>query len=242
MLLDRLVTKCEHYVLGILDKKLEISGQKACFTFDDVPRSAIHFMLEEYPSIPCTYFISGGLCNQVINGCEICTTSDLIGVDWTLNELASHSYGHLDFRVNKVSLLVEDLKQNAKFLKKHVPKELSGFAYPKGRYGWGGQKSLLKSKVKYARTTKFGLNIKRVRRYGIKAIPLYEKFYTLEDISKLLSQAAGYNDVMVVFYTHDVTDNFSDFGCSRKYFSAVLKLVEDNKFKITTVSKALGLQ
>jgi len=100
---------------------------------------------------------------------------------------------------------------------------------------------MIKAKTKYARVTQVGANINTVNKYSIKSIPLYENLYTLEFIKNTIEKYRDIENLLLVFYTHDVTDNFERFGCSKNYFNSVLKIVNKSNFKISTISDALNL-
>ena len=239
MLINKIKLKLEKVIVNLIDHKIRLKGRKACFTFDDVPKSAIDFVLNEIPNVPCTFFVSGDLCNTHVKGIEICTDHDLNKIDWTFHELASHSYSHLNFQQNKQTTLIKDLLKNKFFLSKFSNQESLGFAFPKGRYDYRGFKSLVKTKTKYARTTEVGVNIYNVNKYSIKAIPLYEKTYSINHIKKIIDSTKNIKNVLIVFYTHDISVNYGQFGCSKSYLNSVLKLTEKMNFELTTLSNAI---
>lgn len=239
MSINKIKIKLERFLISFIDHKIKLNGRKACFTFDDVPKSAIDFVLNEIAYVPCTFFVSGDLCNTHENGIEICTDHDLNKVDWTFHELASHSYSHLNFQQNKQSTLIKDLLKNKNFLNKFSNQESLGFAFPKGRYDYRGYKSLVRTKTKYARTTQSGVNINNVNKYSIKAIPLYEKTYNINHIKKIIDSTKDFKNLLIVFYTHDISVNFGQFGCSKSYLNSVLKLTKKMNFELTTLSDAI---
>ena len=102
-----------------------------------------------------------------------------------------------------------------------------------------GYKSLLESNIKYARTTQSGVNFNKVGKYSIKAIPLYEKTYSINYLKKIIYSTVSKKNVLIVFYTHDISNNYSQFGCSKNYIKSIIKFAKDMNFEITTLSNVI---
>jgi len=73
----------------------------------------------------------------------------------------------------------------------------------------------------------------------LKAIKLYEYKNSperIEKILKTLNKSGGW----VIFYAHDVRENFSSSGCSPKYLESIIKKCTGLELEIKSIKQAIA--
>lgn len=211
------------------------------FTFDDAPVSAFEHgadILAKH-GFGGTFYISLSL----MNGPEADTRFTSTHLRKALarnNELGCHTYGHIDLAQTKTQEGIADIKRNQETLHKLLPGlEFKNFSYP-----FGAQTRLIKKfaseHFRTARGIEEGLNVGTTDACNLKTVKLYESKHTLDYISQKISEAQKSN-AWLIFYTHDVTDKYSVWGCSPAYFEAVVQECAQRGITVSTINEALNL-
>ena len=73
---------------------------------------------------------------------------------------------------------------------------------------------------------------------NLKTIKLYRDRYSLAEIEAYIETAIE-KKAWLIFYTHDVAENPSPYGCAPAYFEAVVKACANKKIKVLTIDKTL---
>ena len=107
---------------------------------------------------------------------------------------------------------------------------LTSFAFPKGRFSWLAKRQL-SGKFNALRTTAPGLNYKNADANMLNANPLYDSKMNFQAVERLLQRANNEN-AWLIFYTHDVQDEPSRFGCRPQLLDFTLKIANQLKMDI----------
>jgi len=211
------------------------------FTFDDAPVSA---------------FVNGGgiLSKFGFGGTFYISLSLMTGPDsetrFTLpqlknalaqhHELGCHTYGHIDLSKTISKVGIADIEKNQEEMQVLIPgTELRNFSYP-----FGSQtrpvKKFASERFRSSRGIEEGINAIGTDLCNLKTVKLYEGKYPLDYIFQKIKEAEE-NKGWLIFYTHDVDEKYTDWGCSPAYFEAVVKECADRGIAVATINEALNL-
>ncbi|MEL6633324.1 MAG: polysaccharide deacetylase family protein [Bacteroidota bacterium] len=210
------------------------------FTFDDVPASAFEQaapILDQH-GIQGTFYIAMTFMEG--HGPETMYNLDhLKAIDAKGHEIASHTYDHFHFyQAKDAAYIAQDLDKNtAEFARLGIDQQLLNFSYP-----FGEQTTLAKKnthiRFQSSRGIDRGINQGKTDFNNLKAIQLYEGKYPISSMEALLDEfdkEGGW----LIFYTHDVEENYSKYGCSPSYFEQAVKLCVDRSFEMKTVAEVV---
>jgi peptidoglycan/xylan/chitin deacetylase (PgdA/CDA1 family) len=212
------------------------------FTFDDFPRSALTEggrILRER-GWAGTYFAAGGFCGRRLGGLDYFDRDDLVRAAEEGHEIGCHTFGHLRLPATARDAVDEDLARNAAFIGKVLPEHrLSSFAYPFGDVDLG-RKGQIARRFPICRGIWPGVNAGRMDFAQLKAVPLERRSLDQLDVDAWLDRAEAARG-WLIFFTHDVSDDPSAFGCLRRTFEAVADAVARRGLKVLPVRNATGL-
>jgi peptidoglycan/xylan/chitin deacetylase (PgdA/CDA1 family) len=210
------------------------------FTFDDFPRSAALIgakILEKYDARG-TFYTTGSFCGQVVDGVVQYRAEDLSALFSAGHEIGCHTFYHRRVSSLTRSMLIEDTTLNGAFIARHLPNVvMRTFAYPFGDVSFKGTFTLERI-FDGCRSIESGLN-KGVADLGrLRAIRLYNCAINPEDICCLIHKAASPNS-WLIFYTHDVSEEPSKFGCTPGLFEYAVMTAASVGVEILPVSDAI---
>jgi|WetSurSiteA1Bulk_404760.scaffolds.fasta_scaffold09987_3 peptidoglycan/xylan/chitin deacetylase (PgdA/CDA1 family) len=212
------------------------------FAFDDFPLSAGVTgagIINNY-NLKATFFISLGKLGQnsaVGKICEVDTLKNLISQN---HEIGSHTYDH----TNRFEVSIDDyeksiIKNQQCFEELFPGGRLETFSYPFGIAGNRAQ-MIVQKHFRCARTSNIGVNFGKVDVNMLKAFPVYGSGEEIE----LLKSAIQFTIIergWLIFYTHDVRENPSLYGCTPKYLEEVVRLSVESGAKIVTIKEACNI-
>jgi len=209
------------------------------FTFDDVPKSTFENavpILDKY-KVSGTFYIALSLM-EGISEKNLYSRENLLKCIESGHELACHSFGHIHFfQTADSGFIKEDLKKNRSTLESlDLNASFENFSYPYGEQTIVS-KRIVSRIYKSCRGTDNGINSGKVDLNSLKGIKLYENRNSKEKIDHLLKEfdrTGGW----LVFYTHDVQENYTSVGCSPEYFEYVIKKCLAAGFEIKNMSQA----
>jgi peptidoglycan/xylan/chitin deacetylase (PgdA/CDA1 family) len=225
--------------LNALDTQL--SEPVVSFTFDDFPHSALTEggrMLKER-GWAGTYFTAGGFCGQTVEGLEYYSREDLLKASEDGHEIACHTFDHLRLPDTQAATIKADLDRNAGFVREVLPQTvMTSFAYPYGDLDLG-RKALLARRFPACRGIWPGLNTGRMDFAQLKAVPLERRSLDTFDADAWLDRAQAETG-WLIFFTHDVSDDPSPYGCYRDAFERVLDKVAARGLRVLPMKNAVG--
>jgi peptidoglycan/xylan/chitin deacetylase (PgdA/CDA1 family) len=227
--------------VGRREFRLPDVGPLVSFSFDDFPRSALHVggaILKSY-GISGTYYAAMGLMGTANGMGPQFRTEDLERLLKDGHELGSHTFGHRSCR----ALPLRDFE--AEVIKgKEAVERITGpgrshhFSYPYGHVTLRA-KGRVGARLASCRGIFPGINTSPVDLNLLRANNLYSWSFDLDAIGRLLTQN-GKQRGWLIFYTHDISDQPSAFGCTPSQFESVVKLVTRAGGTALPVGKVAG--
>lgn len=212
------------------------------FAFDDFPRSALKQggrMLRER-GWRGTFYVAGCFCNRTVDGIEYFTPDDLLEAHHHGHELGCHTFGHLRLRSHSNRAIVGDLARNRIFIQNIIPgHQFQSFAYPYGDLDLR-VKVLLARQFRISRGIWKGINRGWMDMAQLQTIELKPMSYKELEIDRWLDRAVAAK-AWLIFFTHDVAEHPSAFGCSVDVFARIAASVAERGIRVLPVTEAAGL-
>jgi peptidoglycan/xylan/chitin deacetylase (PgdA/CDA1 family) len=210
------------------------------FTFDDAPKSAATVgapMLEEY-NARATFYISGGLVDRWSGHWTGVSADDILGLHRRGHELACHTFSHARAIDLDATAMTAEMESNRRYLRAIDPSiRLENFAYP---YGLGSvwRKRQLGKTFRSSRGIVPGINSGVVDLQYLRATPLIEAHIDRDGIDRAFDEAVASNG-WLIFYSHDVKNAPSPYGCSPALLRHALEAASRRKIPVLSVAEAL---
>ena len=235
-LLDRVFRKLHPVATTRMHNKRPIIS----FTFDDFPHSAAAngaHILERY-RVRGTFYVAGSYCGRVVDGVPQYYPEDLKTLSLAGHEIGCHTFNHPRVSTLTTKRLVEEIELNAAFIAHHLPTVvMRTFAYPFGDVSFNAAHELQRV-FAGCRGIQSGLNSKTVDLGRLRATQLYNRTIDSENISNLIQKAQAPRS-WLIFYTHDVDDVPSQFGCTPALLEHAVKTAASSGAKILSVTDAI---
>ena len=210
------------------------------FTFDDFPRSALTAggaILQDYGGRG-TYYTAMGLMGITNHEGEHFSVDDLHQLVRDGHELGSHTYGHSSARATGLQTFQDDVLRGESELAALRGNSTPGnFAYPYGDATFSS-KPAIGSRLRSCRGIHRGVMGQFADLNLLRGNRLYTHCFNMAEIESLIAEnqkRCGW----LVFYTHDVRENASDYGCSPAEFESVVRAASRSGARILTISQAL---
>jgi peptidoglycan/xylan/chitin deacetylase (PgdA/CDA1 family) len=222
--------------------RLRERGPLVSFAFDDFPRTAFTVggrILENF-GVRGTYYAAAGLMNTSNDLGEQFRADDLRALVSAGHELAGHTFSHIASSSLSVEEFQQDVRKGQKALQAVtglVPS--ANFAYPFGEVTLAAKKTLgpmmMSSRGIYG-----GINgPDQVDLNLLRANSLYGDMARAAYVEKLISENVARKG-WLIFYTHDVSETPSRYGCTPALFEAALSSTLRSGCKIATVAQLIG--
>ncbi len=213
-------------------------GPIVSFTFDDFPRSAMQTAgrLMEERGYFATFYAALGLAGQSSSVGPLFLMDDLCGLVSAGHELACHTYRHLSAHQAGPLELQENCGENRsaalKLLNGYC---LENFSFPFGDVTLSAKVALGRT-YRSCRTVSHGLNGATIDMSYLLANPLGPDHSQIEALIQDNARAGSW----LIFYTHDVVETPSSFGCTPAQFEHVLNCAVASGAEILPVRNALA--
>ena len=210
-------------------------------TFDDFPRSA---WTEAGPvlaqhKVHATYFPSGSLCSTSYLSLDQFTSKDLEEITSAGHEIGSHTFDHVGVLSQSHKAFAASLSKNEDFLKSIIPDQrIESFSYPFGNVTLSA-KLKVASKFKAARGLGQQANTGWIDLSQVEAVGLEKRQRKLHDFSALIENTALKRGWLVV-YTHDVSSNPSDWGCTPEEIDRLISYARQVGLRILPFRQIAG--
>jgi peptidoglycan/xylan/chitin deacetylase (PgdA/CDA1 family) len=224
--------------------KIDWPGGVVSFTFDDFPHSAWEnggAILEKYDRRG-TYYAAMGLAGLTNNLGPMFEPDDLRAAHARGHEIACHTFAHRDCARLPASEIVAETEQNAATLAGLLDgAAIDNFAYPFGGVSLSAKQALA-GRFTSCRGTGRGINQGSVDLADLLSTSLYDQNFDRERLCQLIDDAQARSG-WVIFYTHDVADRPSPFGCTPAQFQSILAYAVENMpvLPVREVLAGLGL-
>lgn len=213
------------------------------FTFDDTPVSAVTTgaALIEAHDARATYYIASGLLGTRAEGWDVIGPETVGELHRRGHEIGCHSHTHARADFLTADELEADVRHNHEILKGIDPTlRIENFAYPYG-YGSIAWKLRLKTLFNSSRTVSPRVNRGVTDRHYLGSIPLISAQIDRQGIDRVLDETAR-SAGWTIFYTHDVTDRPSQYGCTPDLLDYALAATKRHGMAIATVARALAMK
>jgi peptidoglycan/xylan/chitin deacetylase (PgdA/CDA1 family) len=210
------------------------------FTFDDIPKSAATTgarILEDHGAHG-TFYISGGLVGTTSPDWDAVEAEDIRALWSKGHEIGCHTFSHLKACDLDQQTLAEEIERNREYLRAIDPSiEVGNFAYPFG-YGSFGRKRQLKAEFDSCRSIVPGVNFGAVDLQFLRAMPLIDQRIDRDGIERAFDDAEN-NNGWLIFYSHDVADRPSPYGCSPALMNHALEAASRRHIPVLNMAEAL---
>ncbi len=213
------------------------------FTFDDFPESAAlkgAEVLEKF-DVQGTYYISLGMIGRESPVGEICDIDTIKNLIEAKHEIGSHTYDHINAYEYPIDTYEKSILTNEQIYKDSflASDGFQSFSYPLG-YVSTEAKKIAEKYFRCSRTTYHGINIGKVDLNMLKAYPVYSNGNHISLLKAIIDSNIKKNG-WLIFYTHDVVENPSSFGCTPEYLEEVVKYSLNSGAKVVTVEQACDI-
>jgi peptidoglycan/xylan/chitin deacetylase (PgdA/CDA1 family) len=188
-------------------------GGMVSFTFDDFPKSALDTggAILEGHGARGTYYASFGLRGSQSDVGPLFEVEDLRQAHAFGHEVGCHTYNHINCAEAEREVLDEDVSLNIAALTKTLGgMPPTSFAFPFGAVSDRSRRAL-RPRYSSCRGIQPGLNRTATDLAELKANKIYDNEFDAARIRGLIDQARS--GAWVIFYTHDVSENPSPWGC-----------------------------
>lgn len=216
------------------------TGPIVSFTFDDFPRSALDNggeILKSYGGCG-TYYAAVGLMGRINELGELFDKDDIERLLARGHELGSHTFSHMSCRANSLEGFEADTRKGRDaIIKLGGRPELHNFAYPFGHMTVSSKRRI-GPQMASSRSVFMGINTSPVDLHMLRAVFLYNgttDFESMDHLFRLNDRKRGW----LIFYTHDVSEKPSQFGCKPKQFERVVRSAIHAGARIVTVGGVL---
>ncbi len=210
------------------------------FTFDDVPVSAATAgadLIEQHGA-HATFYVAGGMLDTQADHWRVIGGDKVVDLHARGHEIGCHSHSHGRADRMNGAVIQADILRNRALLKGIEPGlPLENFAYPFG-LGTMAWKMRLKKHFRSSRSVRPDLNHGATDAQYLNALPLIDRQMDTGRIDRAY-EAAARKKAWIIFYSHDVAERPSDYGCRPGLLRYAPRAAERFGLKVETVSNAL---
>jgi peptidoglycan/xylan/chitin deacetylase (PgdA/CDA1 family) len=210
------------------------------FTFDDVPKSAatVGAAILEAHDARGTFYVIGSQVGTSSSLWDMVDGDDVVALHRRGHEIACHTFSHKRACDLDAGTLNAEIERNQQYLRSlDASIRIENFAYPFG-YGSFVRKRQLKTVFKSCRSIVPGVNSGTVDLQFLRAMPLIDRRIDLDGIERAFDEAQTCNG-WLIFYTHDVAEEPSPYGCSPALLNEALEAASRRKIPVLNMAEAL---
>src|ERR1700722_2225112 len=222
--------------------RLSHEGPIVSFTFDDFPRSALTAggrILKSHGARG-TYYAAVGLMNTVNHLGEQFRREDLDTLLSDGHELASHTFSHVSCRSVSCSKFQKDVREGRRAIEELTGRaDWGNFAFPFGEITLKAKKAR-GAEMASCRSIWQGLNGPEVDLNLLRAKSLYGDLNKAAEELRELVLENGRQKTWLIFYSHDIREVPSPFGCTPELLEFVVSCARDSGARIMTVAEVVA--
>jgi peptidoglycan/xylan/chitin deacetylase (PgdA/CDA1 family) len=216
-------------------------GPIVSFCFDDFPRTALTTGGRVLKSLGVagSYYVAVGLMNKVNDLGEQFHREDLNAILADGHELASHTFSHISCRSVSPWSFLADVQKGRQAIEQLTGSPDSGnFAFPFGDFTLNA-KRLVGADAASCRSTWQGLNGPDVDLNLLRANSLYGGREESTLVRSLILDNERQKS-WLIFYSHDVQDTPSRFGCTPELLEFAVSCALQTSARILTVAEVVA--
>ncbi len=210
------------------------------FTFDDFPASAgkVGVQILHRYDVRATYYVSGGLEGENKGDNKLYTADELRMVMAYGHEIGCHTYDHTAAQDMTISELSGQLDRNATTLReRYGVNEIHSFAFPYGIVTLPS-KLLVARRFVTGRCSRAGIHVGWADLAQLRANPIGPSDESFRACCALLERARRGRS-WLIFYTHDISNSPSPFGCTRAQLKALVAHAVDSGCTVLPMRNAV---
>jgi peptidoglycan/xylan/chitin deacetylase (PgdA/CDA1 family) len=214
-------------------------GPIVSFGFDDFPRSAYLVagrILEDHGGRG-TYYTAAGLMNTSNGLGDLCNVEDLHSLLQKGHELGTQTYQHSSCRSVPLKDFHADVEKGMREMERLTGCHTTHFAYPYGHVTLGSKKAL--GYLASIRSIFPGINGPEIDLNLLRANRLYGDLRQSQHIEDLIRQNVQQRG-WLIFYTHDVRPDPSEYGCTAGLFEFAVSSAAKSGSRILTLGQVLA--
>src|ERR1035438_8289977 len=214
-------------------------GPVVSFCFDDFPLTAYTgggAILKRYGARG-TYYVAMGLMDTSNHLGDHFRRQDLDSLLTDGHELACHTYSHISCRAVPFRVFEDDFNRGKDAIRKITGCEPANFSYPFGHVTLTAKKRV-GAQVSSSRGIYAGVNAPMTDLNLLRANGLYgdvNRFAAMDALIVRNQKQRGW----LIFYTHDVRPNPSEFGCTPELLEQVVSSVLARGCRINPVDQVV---
>ena len=212
------------------------------FTFDDFPKSArtCGAPVLKARGVAGSFYVAGSFEGRREEGIDYFHREDLIGLAEEGHEIGCHTFGHIRLPTSTDEEILDDLDRSRDFIGEALGGyQARSFAYPFGDVTvW--KKHLVARRFEVSRGIFPGVNQRLIDLRQLKSIPLERRSFEMEAALTALDVAASSNG-WVTFFSHDVSDDPSPYGCTPDELGRLVDAALDRGIRVLPVKDAADL-
>ena len=236
--MNALVQKAGRFVARGVSRSVLPAVQETIISvgFDDCPASAIETALPlmEAEGWRATIYVACGLCDTENHLGKHMSLSDVVEVHKRGHEIADHTFSHMSANDVDIDVYLQDIEKNQHTLEALGLPRSRHFAYPLGHLS-PALKRAVSERFLTCRGVLTPLGPKQDANL-LKATRVYSGERFQEALSQI--EAAKQTPKWLNFFTHDVRENPSEFGCTPEEFQELVAAVKDSGLRVMTVADA----
>lgn len=189
--------------------------------------------------VKATYYVSLGL----VGGCKydrpFFTEDNLQSCAAEGHEIGCHTFSHLDLGNASPQAIRHELDQNHREFEKRFPQlKMTNFSFPSGSISRRAKRSV-EPYFESARSIAKGVNSGRIDLNELLAVKLYSHLNDLEQLKELIAENARTRS-WLIFYTHDVDNDPTEWGCRPDELEAIVETAVNSTNRVLTVREAMS--
>jgi peptidoglycan/xylan/chitin deacetylase (PgdA/CDA1 family) len=219
--------------------KSRLTAPVASISFDDIPHSAarIGAPILEAADLRGTFYVCGNHAGQTFEGRPQHEVQDLINLHQTGHEIACHSFAHPNVTAINDATRDQDNVANQAFMREHIGDvALSSFAYPYGAVSIGA-KNYYAKRFFTCRGVYAGVNSGIMDFSELLAVGIESRQHDMGRVRALIDEAKAKNG-WLIFFTHDVGPEPSDYGCKPSDLEDVIDALASAQIETLPVKAA----
>lgn len=212
------------------------------FTFDDAPRSAatVGRKILEDAGAAGTYYLALGIQADPSDTEPFVSVDEIRSLYAAGHDIECHTYSHINLARTPVHTAAADCEKNRQAISDVTGQQaVAHFAYPFGGVGLKA-KHRLGQVYRTMRTVDFGINYGMTDMLHLRAVDIFSCQFDRQRISEVI-ETAQQNNAWTIFYTHEVTDNPSQWGTRSEELDWVVRECAGTSGAILTVNQASEL-
>lgn len=211
------------------------------FSFDDAPHSACTTgrALLEAQGCHGTWYVAGGLTDRMEEGRPCHSLDDLRALQSSGHHLACHTWAHRRCEGLDADALHAQWDPNRHFLANlGVPSQQMHFSFPFGAYDLRAKREAA-SRFVTSRLTGGGVQVGRVDLNALRSQALYSDHIDAPTVRTLIQQTHEQGG-WLIFYTHDVEDAPSRWGCTPARLQHAIATAQELGCLVLSVEEAVA--